>query len=82
MIQNETLEPENEDHRMFAAEDASGDVSRLRRQYLMMLDEKLATLIAGGVWFNAPAIAVIADEIRLVAELPFREYVDTEGAGA
>ncbi|RKF14067.1 hypothetical protein D6850_12920 [Roseovarius spongiae] len=77
MIQDEMYEDCYAEVRDWNAAVATGDVHHLR---LVMVKDLIARMQAAldrsGLHENGPAVAILAEEIAMIAGRPFREWVD------
>jgi len=74
MIQNETYEEHYADMRTFNAEDAAVDVHQLRLAMVKDLISHIQDKLERGLHENGPAVAILAEEIALIAHRPLREW--------
>jgi len=76
MIQNATYEDCYAEVRDWNAASATGDVHHLRLAMVKDLIARMHDALDRGLHANGPAIAILAEEIAMIAGRPFREWVD------
>ena len=76
MIKDEMYEDCYAEVRDWNAAGATGDVHHLRLVMVKDLIARMQEALEAGLHANGPAIAILAEEIAMIAGRPFREWVD------